>query len=89
MAYLPFDTRHIEAMLHYFCTAYILDSHKYLLLCHVRRRPIASLPWIAHNAHFARSPRVLPRVYLTKEGRSVVRILIRMVFLASLAPNEG
>ena len=48
MAYLPFDTRQIEAMLHYFRTAYILDFHKYLLLCHVRRRPIASLAWIAH-----------------------------------------
>ena len=89
MAYFPFDTRHIEAMLHYFRTAYILDFHKYLLLCHVRRRPIASLPWNAHNAHFVRSTRVLSRVLLTKEGRSGVGILIGMVFLASQTPNEG
>ena len=62
MAYLPFDTRNKEAMLHCFCTAYI----------------IASLPWIGHKAHFALSPHVLPHVLLTKEGRSGVGILMRI-----------
>ena len=60
MAYLPFDTRNMEAMLHCFSTAYI----------------IASLPWIGHKAHFALSPHVLPHVLLTKEGRSGVGILM-------------
>ena len=62
MAYLPFDTRNMEATLHCFCTAYV----------------IASLPWIGHKAHFALSPHVLPHVLLTKEGRSGVGILMKI-----------